>query len=385
LLEQLKRAKESVIIVSPFIDEFGINLLQELINRGVRVVLVSSMRSIDEHIIAKLVKMGVELHLSNSFIHTKIYVIDSNKAFTSSANLTGPALLGRNIEHVCSCNPETALNMVNELINQCIKVDEETHILVDLLKDMSVEVRSFPKSRTGMIKVSECPVTMLVSEEPPGIAFAKNGKVLLVKRGVYAEAYRDIIAQGLCIATITSFRSRDKKAQQNIETRIYLADTYIRIEDLKKLDLETAKRRYPIYAVRYEESDPIVHLVVNHWALLSQNDERLQDIVEFFRWFYYIVLRHIFMLEIPKTFTSVANSIYQLTVGTSEEPQRFECVLRMFIKATQGELRAVIRVKPLKETVLNSVEGGLNDLRERLETLAKHLGLGLNMSYGSQR
>jgi len=83
LIEALPRRE--ILVVSPYVDKEGLDLLQRLAENGVRVTLITRRESIKEHI--RHVK-GIRIGIPKRAFHEKIFIIDEQLIINTSWNLT---------------------------------------------------------------------------------------------------------------------------------------------------------------------------------------------------------------------------------------------------------------------------------------------------------
>jgi len=393
LLERIRSSSSELIVVSPFIDVFGINVLKELVDKGVKVTVITSDRTVEEDIIKKLVEMGVDVYVSRELIHTKIYIIDGNEAYTSSANLTKAALTGQNIEHLCKCSVEVALEMVKELKEKhCTKIDMINTVIKELTRPIILRIHS-SNERVSIVEISESPIKMIISKEPLGIAFVKNNKAILIRRGVYAEPLRDLIENGFDIASVrVHIYEYDEGELKELNV---VTDVYVGSKNLEHASLDDLYAKPNVRSST--KRDIVKDVVVNYWNIADENVKDLPEIVEFFRWLVYIVLRELFLHGVKELFVDVVKLFRSkaLSLGL-QGPCEVHGELTIVLNALKAELIAKSlfefvptydyetyeRIKRSKRSLKNELSrdkewrNALNALAYGLKGVAQSLGLG---------
>ncbi|MFZ5898178.1 MAG: phospholipase D-like domain-containing protein [Bacillota bacterium] len=138
IIEVINRAKQELLIVSPFMQEQGMRhltaALVQALHRGVRVTIIThdaddlaSEQSVAvEEIRREAERLGrwVALYTvampKGSLLHAKVVVADREKAVVGSANLTGPGLEA-NLEVGVVLGP-TQARQVSRIVGQLVEV-----------------------------------------------------------------------------------------------------------------------------------------------------------------------------------------------------------------------------------------------------------------------
>ena len=195
LLEDISKVNAEVFVCTAFVDDFGLQILCELVKRGIKTTLITSKNALSNTILNGLLECGVEVYLVKDFVHSKLYLID-DKAYTSSANLTKPALTCSNIEHVCVEDYLTVKRMLLELMSKAEKVKPYYIVKQRLnIKRLQEDITEVSLSGTN-IKLALC-------YDPPRTIVYLNKTPVLISRSVlkgfekthYYKCYEDV---GLC-------------------------------------------------------------------------------------------------------------------------------------------------------------------------------------------
>ena len=89
IIENLMKVSQQMIIKTPFIDEFGIRLLERMKNSGKEIMLIT--RESNPNYLRHLEEIGINIIISRERFHTKIYYFNINEeeiCIQGSVNLT---------------------------------------------------------------------------------------------------------------------------------------------------------------------------------------------------------------------------------------------------------------------------------------------------------
>jgi len=89
MIENLMEISQRMIIKTPFIDEFGIKLLERMKKSGKEIMLITRESNLDY--LRHLEEIGINIIISREKFHTKIYYFNINEeeiCIQGSVNLT---------------------------------------------------------------------------------------------------------------------------------------------------------------------------------------------------------------------------------------------------------------------------------------------------------
>ena len=147
----LESAKQSIWVVTAFLDDCGVELLRRACERGVDVkALVST--AVDRRVLDTLAQWAEVRIFKERFLHAKLYIADG-RALQGSANLTCGALYG-NVEVLSEVDASDAVRIFRELWAKATpyqpKVPEEPLEARIAGKYLALSVPGYPTVRISL-------------------------------------------------------------------------------------------------------------------------------------------------------------------------------------------------------------------------------------------
>jgi len=196
LEKKLKNAKQRIIAISPFVDSYGIKLLEKAAMKGVQVVLVTRFTSFMKGVIQNLKPLATiealkryfndarfAIHFAPLQLHFKYYVIDE-EAYTGSINLLKRSLIGKEIENLCNVNPSHVDAVIRFVLAEATKSPWKIHGFSTLRSNNATKIFVYkPKLEKKQDLQAEIEVSdsNLVFKFPNNRYFAVHAEIPLFK------------------------------------------------------------------------------------------------------------------------------------------------------------------------------------------------------------